>query len=185
MIIVLFLVNVFYSNAQKKIKFSTQNYIGFLTGSSDNALQLQTINGISFNKWFTGLGAGIDWYYERSVPVFVSAERGFQVTQKKNIYFSAAAGANLPWRQEYRDDLDWSWTTSKTSPGFYWNAGFGYRINIGKQDDAVLLNLGFSNKFYKEKVSSTYPCLVAPCPVNTESFNYNLRAVSLKLGYGF
>jgi len=183
--VVLFLVTVFYSSAQKKIKFSTQNYVGFLAGSSDNDLQLQTINGISFNKWFTGIGTGIDWYYRRSVPVFISVERGFRVDQKKNIYFSTAAGANFPWKNpEY--DNDWNWySTSKTEPGLYLNAGVGYKINIGKQDDAVLLQLGFSNKFFKEKVSSAYPCFVAPCPATTESYNYNLRAVSVKLGYGF
>ena len=184
-IILLLLISVLYSNAQKKIKFATQNYVGFLAGSSDNALQLQTINGISFNKWFTGIGTGIDWYYQRSVPVFISAERGFKVNQKKHIYFSAAGGANFPWKNS-NYVYDWNWyQTSKMEPGFYWNTGIGYKINIGKQDDAVLLHLGFTNKFYKEKITSTYPCLMAPCPENTESFNYNLRAVSVKLGYGF
>lgn len=184
-IVGLLFMNGFYSHGQKKIRFSTQNYVGFLAGSSDNALQLQTINGVAFNKWFTGIGTGIDWYYQRSVPVFFTAERGFSVSQKKDIYFAASAGANFPWKNSnYYNDWSW-WSSSELETGFYWNAGIGYKISVGKRDDAILLNLGFSNKFYKEKISTSNPCLVAPCPVTTESFNYNLRAVSVKLGYGF
>jgi hypothetical protein len=171
--------------AQNKIKFSTQNYMGILAGGSETNIQLQTINGISFHKWFTGIGTGIDWYYQRSIPVFLTAERGFRVAARKNIYFSSSAGVNFPWKNNYYNDDWWGFTNSETHTGFYWNTGFGYKINIGKQNDAVLLHFGYSNKFYKETVTSNNPCLVAPCPVNTESFKYNLRTLSVKLGYGF
>jgi hypothetical protein len=175
----------YYSHAQKKTSFLTQNYVGFLAGSSDNALQLQTINGISFNKLFAGLGLGVDWYYQRSIPFFLSIEKGFLIKQGRNIYFSTAAGANFPWKYTAYAD-EWYWGgRSKAYPGFYWNAGFGYRISIGKQNDAVLLHFGLSNKFYKEKVTTTMPCLWGPCPESSESLKYNLRAFSFKLGYGF
>ncbi len=171
--------------AQVKPKFSTQNYVGIVAGSRETELQVQTINGLSYKKWFTGIGSGIDWYFLRSIPVFVSAERSISITAKRKLYFSSAAGANFPWKNEGYYNYYWGWDASKMYPGFYWNAGFGYKIAVGKQNDAILFHLGYSNKFYKEKVTSVYPCLIPPCPENTETFKYNLRALSLKLGWGF
>lgn len=171
-------------HAQNKASFSTQNYIGILTGGSGNGPQIQTISGFRFNKWFTGIGTGIDWYYQRSVPVFLSLERGFRVAPKKNIYFSSGAGINFPWRDNVYNDWNW-WSESKAKNGLFWNAGFGYKISVSKNNDAVLLHFGYSNKVYSEKITSTYPCLVAPCPETTETYKYNLRALSIKIGYGF
>lgn len=173
-----------YLHAQKKVSFSTQNYMGVLAGGSDSGPQVQTINGIRFNKWFTGIGAGIDWYYQRSVPLFLHAERGFKIGPSRKIYFSSGAGMNFPWEKYYYNEWNW-WTEAKAYPGFFWSGGFGYRIPVGKHSDAVLLHLGYSNKFYREKITSSFPCFNPPCPENTETYKYNLRAISFKLGYGF
>ena len=170
--------------AQNKVAFSTQNYVGLLVGGSGNSPQIQTINGVRFNKWFTGIGTGIDWYSERSIPVFLSAERGFRVTPKKNIYFSSGIGINFPWLDN--DHNEWnSWSVSETKNGLFWNAGLGYKISVSKNNDAVLLYFGYSNKVYSEDVISTYPCLIGPCPETTETYKYNLKALSIKIGYGF
>jgi hypothetical protein len=155
-----------------------------LAGESDTGPQLQIINGIRFNKWFTGIGSGIDYYYHRSIPVFLMAERGFKIGSSRNIYFSSGAGINFPWDKNYYNDWNW-WSESKSSPGFYWNTGFGYKIPVGKNSDAVLLHIGFSIKFFKEKIINNFPCFNPPCPVTTETYRYNLRAFSFKLGYGF
>ena len=174
------------ANAQDKMRFSTQNYAGLLAGGSENALQIQTINGIAVNKWFMGIGTGIDWYYVRSVPLFLLVEKGFAVNKTKNIYFSAGAGSNFPWKDKNGYADRWYWASdSKTQEGLYLNAGVGYKISVGKQNDAVLLHLGYSNKRYKEKITITSPCLWGDCPESTESFNNDLRAVSIKIGYGF
>ena len=46
--------------AQQKPRFSTQNMVGLLVGGSDNAPQVQTINGLVYRNWFTGIGTGIN-----------------------------------------------------------------------------------------------------------------------------
>jgi hypothetical protein len=181
---VIFLAASCYLHAQKKVSFSTQNYVGILAGESDTGPQVQTINGISFNKWFTGIGSGIDWYYQRSVPLFLLVERGLKITPSRNIYISSGAGVNFPWSKEYYNDWGW-WQQSKKYPGLFLNAGIGYRIPVSKNNDAVLLHIGYSNKNYREKVTSSMPCINPPCPENTETYNYKLRTVSFKLGYGF
>ena len=63
--------------AQQKPRFSTQNMVGLLVGGSDNAPQVQTINGLVYRNWFTGIGTGIDWYYQRSIPVFFFGQSVF------------------------------------------------------------------------------------------------------------
>ncbi len=170
--------------AQNKVSFSSKNYFGIVAGSSGTNPQLQTINGFKINKWFAGIGTGIDWYYQRSIPLFFSFDRNILMKQRRNFILSADVGANFPWQNNQYQTI-WGFEESKTVPGFYWATGFGYRIGIGKQKDALLLNFGYTNKFFKEKTTNVYPCLVAPCPEHTESFNYNLRAISIKVGYGF
>ncbi|MBI5372996.1 MAG: hypothetical protein HZA79_13320 [Sphingobacteriales bacterium] len=173
-------------SAQGKPRFSSQNTAGILVGGHANAPQVQTINGISWQNWFTGIGTGIDWYKQRSIPLFWEVERGFQIAPRRKFYFSSGAGANFPWGDS-RGYISYGWETAapKMIPGLYWNAGFGYKIGVGKQNDAVLLQLGFSNKMHREEVTTVYPCFNPPCPENKESFKYNFRALSLKLGWGF
>jgi hypothetical protein len=180
----IFLIACCSLQAQDKVAFSTQNYVGLLVGSNGSNPQIQTINGIRFKKWFTGIGTGIDWYYQRSIPVFLSVERGFRVAPKKNIYFSSGAGINFPWRDNAYNDWNWG-SVSETKNGLFWNAGFGYKISVSKTNDAILLYFGYSNKVYSEKIKTTYPCLVGPCPENIETYKYNLQALSVKVGYGF
>jgi hypothetical protein len=181
---VLFLGLSCYLHAQQKISFSSQNYVGILTGGSGTGPLIHSINGIRFGKWFTGVGSGVDWYYQRSVPLFFSAERGFRLTPSPKIYFSSGAGIHFPWPDDSYSKWGWG-SVSKTYPGFFWNAGLGYRIPVSKNNDAVLLHFGYSNKLFREKVITNYFCINPPCPGNIETYKYNLRAVSLKLGYGF
>ena len=183
-IIIAILIASYQSAAQNKARFSSQNYVGMLAGSSETDIHIQTINGLAFNKWFTGIGTGIDWYYYRSIPVFLSGERSFNIKARKKFYLAGAAGVNFPWNETIYRDWNW-WSDSKLYPGLSWNAGFGYKLAVGKQNDALLLHIGYSNKFYKENLTGTYPCLVPPCPEYNETFNYNLRALSVKVGWGF
>ncbi|MBI3139185.1 MAG: hypothetical protein HYZ15_11410 [Sphingobacteriales bacterium] len=173
-------------SAQGKPRFSSQNTAGILVGQNSTAPLVQTINGIAWQNWFTGIGTGIDWYYQRSIPLFWEGERGFRIAPRRKFYFSSGVGANFPWGSS-RGYISngWNTVTRRMIPGLYWNAGLGYKVGLGKQNDAVLLQLGFSNKIHREEITTVYPCFIPPCPEHTESFKYNLRALSLKLGWGF
>ena len=77
----LFLISVFLlvqliCVAQKtKPKFASINQFGIAWGASDDALQLQTVNGAVYKTFFTGLGIGLDYYWERTVPVFIDLRK--------------------------------------------------------------------------------------------------------------
>lgn len=170
--------------AQNKPRFSTQNTVGLLIGGSDNAPQFQTINGVAYHNWYTGIGAGIDWYYQRSIPVFLSVNRFFTTSPRRQVFLSSGAGVNYAWGTPDYITNGWGYDT-KFSPGFYWTAGLGYKIAIGKQNDHLLIQLGYNNKSHTQKSTLVMPCLIAPCPVSKETYKYSFNALSFRIGWGF
>jgi hypothetical protein len=173
------------ANAQHKIIFSSQNYAGLLEGENGSKFQLQTINGFKYKTWFAGIGTGIDWYYQRSIPLFASLNKGILKNGDRNFYLSADGGINFPWKNNTYY-YGWGDENGKLSAGLYWSAGFGYRIGIGKHTDAILMHIGYSYKHLLEKTTTyVYPCLVYPCPEAPARYDLDLRRLSLKLGWNF
>ena len=170
--------------AQKKFSFSSQTYVGIVSGEDYTELQIQAINGVKINKWFGGIGTGIDWYYLRSVPLFASVNRDIFQKGKKTFLLTADAGINFPWKDERYYWIDYV-SDSKQSPGLYWAGGISYKFGVGKSDNAVLLNFGYSYKQAKETVTNIYPCFSPPCTPNVESFNYKLKRLSVRIGWAF
>lgn len=171
------------TSAQKKAIFSSQNYAGLLEGEHGSSLQLQTINGVKFNNWFVGLGAGIDWYYRRSIPVFTSVNMDFLKKEKRSFYLSANAGINFPWQTDNYHN-EWGYNETKSYAGLYWSAGLGYKIGIGKGNDALLMQLGYDYKHVSEKVGLPYIVFDSETDPN-DRFDYHLRRLSCKVGWNF
>jgi hypothetical protein len=167
--------------AQGKWKFGSQNYVGVLEGGSPTALQLQTINGFRSKTWFAGVGTGIDYYFQRSIPLFVSVAK-FLPEGKLPFFVSGDIGINFPW---IRNDLYYFQDPGAYSASFYWAGGLGYQFRSKKRTEGFLLNLGYSFKHLINETNYTNPCLVPPCPVWTEKYDYRLRRLSLKVGWMF
>jgi len=169
-----------YASAQKKVNFSSQNYVGLLEGEHGSSLQLQTINGVKFNSWFVGLGAGIDWYFRRSIPVFASVNMDFLKREKRNFFLSANTGINFPWQtDDYHNE--WGYIETKSDAGLYWSAGVGYKVGMGKGNDALLIQLAYDYKRVGEKAG--YPYMVEQDP--NDHLDYHLRRLSAKIGWNF
>ena len=92
--LVLFIINL-SASAQEKFVFHSQNFAGLLEGQAGSAFQLQTINGVQNKGWFTGIGAGLDYYRFRSVPLFLNMSK-FLFDGKK-FFVSGNGGVNFPW----------------------------------------------------------------------------------------
>ena len=78
--ICLFIALLFFAlsmQAQKKseLNFSSINQVGFLKGSSDQALQIQTVNGVAYETWFAGVGAGLDDYNFKTFTIFAELRK--------------------------------------------------------------------------------------------------------------
>ncbi len=177
------------TTAQNKIIFSSQNYVGLLEGEHGSGFQLQTINGIKYKTWFAGLGTGIDWYYHRSIPAFLSLNKDFYKRGNRNFYAAVVGGINFPWKDD-KNNNEWGYTIVKSSPGFYGEAGLGYKIGISKKNDAILLQLGYSYKHVSEKVKTPIYYMYPPVydfqgSSLTNRLDYRLQRLSLKIGWNF
>lgn len=172
--------------AQKKpakphIQFGSQNYIGMLEGGAGTSFQLQTINGVRYKTWFAGAGTGIDYYYQRSIPLFASVNKFFPLT-KNSLFFNADAGVNFRWRRTDVYEIQYS---GKFFPSLYWAGGVGYKFASKKRIDGFLLNLGYSYKRLIQENKITQPCLFPPCPTYDERYDYKLKRLSVKIGWMF
>jgi hypothetical protein len=171
---------------QSSTRFSSQNYVGLLEGEQGSKFQLQTINGIKYKTWFAGIGTGIDWYYRRSIPAFISLNKDFSIKGNRNFFVATDVGANFPWQDNKNSYI---YNVEESIPGFYWGAGLGYKVGVGKLNDGILLQLGYSYKHVAEKTKTIYyyatPMIVEPTPETTNRFDYYLRRLSLKIGWNF
>lgn len=190
-VIFVFIIMSLPGVAQHKIIFSSHDYVGLLEGERGSAFQLQTINGISHKTWFAGLGTGIDWYYGRSIPVFLSADKNFLKKGNRSFFLTANAGINFPWEDHKKPDQS-GWVIQNTPAGFYWETGAGYRIGLGKKNDALLIQSGYSFKHIRENVKNIYnytiPYYFGAGSLQTgltNRFDYSLNRVSLKIGWSF
>lgn len=172
---------VLTSYAQEKPAFNSQNTIGLLEGGNGSAFQLQTINGIRYKKWFTGLGTGLDYYYIRSVPLFLSINHNL-LNQKRTPFVSVDAGINFPWVKKEQET--WGVINSKYTPSYYMAGNIGYKLGL-KNNDAILLLVGYSFKELKERRELQTFCINPPCLTTIERYDYNLKRLSFKLGYQF
>lgn len=182
--IFILMVSVFVSSSlfsQEKWRFSSQNYAGITEGESGTGFQLQTINGFRKKTWFAGVGTGIDYYFQRSIPLFVSVAK-FLPSSKFPFYFNGDIGINFPW---VRNDLYYIHAPGEYSSSLYWAGGLGYKFGSKKNNNGVLLNFGYSYKHLLRESEYTNPCLVPPCPVSTERYDYRLRRLSVKVGWLF
>jgi len=176
---ILFLLFALLIQAQNPVHFQTINAAGVVHGKNGTELLVQSVNGARFGTWFTGLGVGIDWYYFRSVPLFLSVRKDF--LQKSSTPFAYLdLGANFFWDDAYDDyKLPDGSPMFHHYPGFYYDAGFGYSGSDGGRL-AAFFTIGFCQKNIKEKERSFWGS-----PDDFIITRYMLRRLSLKAGLSF
>jgi hypothetical protein len=183
----LLLVSATFSFAQddskknsKKSSFAGQFYLGILEGESSTSFQFQTVAGIKKKEWYAGLGTGLDYYLQRSIPVYVSVSR-YHRFLGKNFFVQGEGGMNFTWKRNVIHD--WDNVISDTfKPGLYWNGGIGFSASIGKGNE-MMISLGYSYKHLQETKEFSVFCINPPCPPQQEEYNYHMRRLSLKIGW--
>jgi hypothetical protein len=86
---------------EKPSRFQTIIQGGLLAGSSTESFALQTINGFRFGNWYAGVGAGLDFYMQRGVPLFADVRYHFS-SQRKSFFIYTDAGVHVPWIKKKR-----------------------------------------------------------------------------------
>lgn len=166
--------------AQQRPDFHSQNYIGVLEGATSSSFQLQTINGVRYRNWFGGAGIGLDYYYYRTVPLFLSLTR-YTGSGNNGFFFSIDGGINFYWGYRDKYGMNPTGTEGEFSPGLYYTGSAGYRIRLPDSKDAVMFNIGYSVKHLNETRGGA--CINPPCYF--DRYDYRLNRLSLRLGWSF
>jgi hypothetical protein len=175
------------SGQQATWKYRSHTYGGIvlqgdILGDNVTAPFLQTVQGVYNKRWAIGIGGGIDWYTFRSIPVFFSATR--DLAKKSNgLFVTLNAGTNFPAVKKTIDNSD-----NAFFPGLYWSPSIGLKFRTNKKNNqAVVLSLGYSSKILREQRRSFQFC-PGGCANNTEpieKITYTLRRYDFKLGWQF
>ena len=162
-----------------KMAFSSINQVGVLTGAAGESATIQTINGVQINKWFTGIGAGINYYGMRSIPVFADVRKTFG-NKPNSPFVYADAGVNFPW--ETSNQLQQKGYEKSDIIGPFYDVGVGYKLS-GKHNRAILISAGYSYKKMRNQ-SPMYSILPWPRPVtpNYETYTNHFRTIVVKVG---
>jgi len=167
--------------AQKKYTFRSQNFIGIIRGQEENALLVQTINGIQRKSVFAGLGVGLDNYRIQSVPVFLNVSTFLFGDQ--NFFVTGSGGINFSTQ---KDRLGILLSSGVQYPArAYWEGGIGFRVPTGDRGGAILFNAGYSYKSIREKRKTSSPCPTGNCPEGHEMYDFRMSRFLFKVGYMF
>jgi len=173
------------------LQFHSINQIGLLNGQTGSAFQIQTINGLGYKSWFAGIGAGIDYYRFRGIPLFLDIRKTFGHAKNK-LFVYGDGGIHFNWATDKEKNS--SGVQDRISNGLYLDGGLGYHIYINRSN-ALLISLGYSYKKITDRTPiiyyyplDYYPSIAGVYPPQepqTNKLNYSLNRISIKLGWEF
>ena len=169
-----------FATAQKKnIQYSGNISAGVLSGQSSAALQLQLVQGVQYKTWSAGIGAGLDYYHTRSVPLFLQLRKTIKVNPETPFVY-LNGGFNVPWVQAEKEFFATGYTR-----GFYGEGGIGYEVPVLKKH-RLFFSGGWQVKTYTATMN-TMPWLSSwPPPSHAfRDFDYTLNTLAVKAGLRF
>jgi hypothetical protein len=181
-LIVLTLVCTIQAQKNKhSLKFNSINSIGLLSGEIQNKFTFQTINGLQYQGWFAGLGAGLDNYGYRNIPAFMDIRKTFGYNQWQPFVY-IDGGINFPL---HSSDLQKEWAgIYKVQNTFYGEAGSGVNKNLNKRLQ-FNFSIGYSYKHlsYLQYNMSYYGIIYnyQPSPTSTQ-YDFYYRRIAIKTG---
>ncbi|MBS1606601.1 MAG: hypothetical protein JST42_28355 [Bacteroidetes bacterium] len=168
-------------------RFRSDSYGGLSIGQMGSYGQVQTVNGLARGPWFVGLGAGLDYYRYRNVPLFLSATRDLLANRRSALFFILDGGVDLPWYK--RTPLPYQNLTSSFRAGPFWATGLGYRwrfSDAGRR--ALLFSATYGAGKLTERQTANGGCYDPPaCTINsgTDTFDYTNRTMRIGVGVEF
>ena len=158
--------------------------VGLLNGSKGASFTVQTILGGALRNSFLGIGAGIDYYRYRTLPLFVDIRHHFG-TGERHVFVYGDIGHNFDWLTE----KDLTETTSFSGEnnykgGLYYDVGAGYNIGL-KKADALVLSVGYTFKKITNEAGTIACPITGPCYGDLQTYRYYFSRIVLKLGWKF
>lgn len=179
-VLVLMTVSVF---AQKnKIKFNSINTFELISGQSPSSFGFQTVNGIRFSNWYSGIGIGVDKYKYKTLPLFVDVRKFFGAEKKAFVY--GDIGYNFPMKNKPEKEI-YYYRSYHFTGGIYTDIGMGYQFHLYK-NNSLLFGLGYSYKKLESKIGGVVNyCPNIGCPVDYSKYEFSYGRIILKAGMVF
>ena len=164
-----------------KPAFRSSFAVALINGSASTSFNVQTVHGILLNRSFMGLGAGIDYYHFRSVPVFLELRQEFG-KGKKHFLVYADGGYNIDWLTDKTKEFGWQ-RQPVYKGGWYYDCGVGYRILL--KENALVLTTGYTYKEVQKIETFTNCSFGSLCFDETERFLYSMSRISVRAAFQF
>jgi hypothetical protein len=165
--------SVCFAQQKSRFRFTSINQVGTLSGESSTDFQMQTINGVNYNMVSAGMGIGLDYYYEQTIPVFIDLRKKF--FNRSGPFFFVDAGYSISIKNSLEEfEMD-------RKGGLYYAVGLGYEFPIDKKVNAVF-DFGYSYKRFS-KIIDNQPWRGTIHEFAT--YDYSLNRISVKAGLRF
>ena len=170
------------NNYLKKIHFQFSALAGPLDGEGGTSAQIEMVPGIKYRGYFIGIGSGLDYYFIRTVPLFLELKKEFK-PNKNSVFVYADAGFDYPWPSA-SNKLDQG--QMNLDNGHRLAGGIGYQFSINKKM-FLQLSAGYSYKQIKENL----PGMVTIYDPRvdwldyTQHYNYKLNRLAFNIGVTF
>jgi len=166
---------------------------GFVAGTAEPSYDWRTQFTMSKKLWSVGLGAGVDDYKFRSVPVVLQGRRYFG-QRKLKLFALASGGLNIVTdKSEPQNNWWWTWSSFRSSimpspiinhyqNGYYAELGTGIAF-LSKKQHGFILGLSWSRKTTTEWYETEATMTSNPTDMDRTTNRYQLNRMVLRLGY--
>lgn len=176
-----FLIYFSASAQKKKIKFHSINQFAMVGGESQMNSAFQTVNGITFSNWFSGIGIGVDNYRYKTLPLFMDGRWFFD--EDKNGFIYGDIGYDFPVKNKPGKEISY-YDSYHFTGGVYTDIGIGYKAPLYKKT-SLLFSLGYSYKELQTKIGVNICPFIGPCYVDYSKYDFSFGRMILKAGLLF
>lgn len=165
-----------------KLNYTAHISAGLVGGENGPALQLQAVSGVAYKTWSAGIGAGIDYYHTRTVPLFLDLRKTFSARPKAGFVY-ASGGYSLPWASRAnKESVAYAFVTD-SKRGKYAEAGLGFYVPAF-QTHRLFLSAGWQVKTFTQSVNTMPWLSVWPPPKEAyRDYDYTLTCFTFKAGF--
>lgn len=155
---------------------------GATVGESGAKPVYQLSGGITYGRFFNGIGMGYDLYEVNSFPVF--ADWRMSLGKQQLVFVYAMPGYNIPGKFK-KVVSDFTSFTERRTGGLYLDAGLGCRFPLDTWN-RLSISAGYARKSFAIKKTYPNPCGSFPCPNSVpETFfkRYGYGLLTTKLSW--
>jgi len=181
-IVLILLPLSFFAQEKETVKknFRSIAGAGIAGGQTGVAPVFDVSGGITYGRYFTGIGIGFDSYQFDAFPVFADWRVGFG--RKQLLFAYANPGYTIP--ESHKNEGE-PFRVDRMQGGFFIDAGLGYRIPINFMN-RISFSAGYRHKSITHETTYNSICGSVPCaeiPPTMYVNRYKYGVITTKLSW--